>query len=118
LSFNSSLQLIADSATLRDRTTPRVNCDVRRFGRVAFGGRAVDRVRRQEEFHALDVTGRCAITHVHVTATNPLCAGRHPDLVTHAIIADRSAEGVATVEEIVAREGRIVPAGVADAVVD
>ena len=68
--------------------------------------------------HALHVPCRCAVALVQVTATNPLRAGRHPDLVTHAIIADRGAEGVATVEEIVARKGRIVPARVADAVVD
>ena len=55
---------------------------------------------------------------VHVPATDPLCAGRHPDLVTHAIITDCGAQRVATVEEIVARERRIVPARIADAVVD
>ena len=55
---------------------------------------------------------------VHVAAGDPLCAGRHPDLVASAVIADRGASGVAAVEEVVAREWRIVPARVADAVVN
>ena len=41
--------------------------------------------------------GRCAVALVHVTATDPLCAGRHPDLVDPAVIADRGAGGVRAV---------------------
>src|SRR5438093_7813585 len=118
LSFNGDLQLVADSAAFRGRATPGVNRYVRCLGRIALSGGAVDRIRRQEKLHALDVSGRCAVAHVHVPAPDPLCAGSHPDLVTHTIIADRSAEGVATVEEIVAREWRIVATRVADAVVN
>ena len=55
---------------------------------------------------------------VHVTATDPLCAGRHSDLVAHAIVADRRARGVRAVKEIVARERRIISARIADAIMD
>ena len=81
---------------------PRVNGDVRRLGRVGIA--AADLGRRQKPFHALNVASRCAGTHVHVTATNPLCAGRHSDLITHAIVTDRRARSVRAVKEIVARE--------------
>ena len=83
-----------------------------------MGRSAVERVRRKEPFHALHVSGRRAVADIHVTATNPLCAGRHPYLVTHTVIADCRAGGVRTVEVIIAREGRIVPAGIADAVMN
>ena len=79
---------------------------------------ATHRVRRKEKFHALDVSGRCAVALVHVTATDPLCAGRHPDLVARAVIADRGASGVGAVAIVVARERRIVTARIADAVMD
>ena len=81
-------------------------------------GCAVKRVRRKEELHAFDVSRRCPVALVHVTATNPLCTGRHPDLVTHAIIAYRGACGMTTVKEIVARKRRIIPARITDTVVD
>jgi hypothetical protein len=79
---------------------------------------AVKRVRRKEEFHALDVSGRCPVALVHVTATNPLCAGCHANLITRAVIADCSAGGVGSVEEIIARLLGIIAAGVANAVVN
>lgn len=104
--------------TFRRGTTPRVNCDVRGFGRVALGWRAVKRIRREEPFHAFHVPGGRPITHVHVTATNPLRARRHPDLITSSVIADGRAGRVATVEEIVAREWRIISARVSAAVMD
>ena len=44
---------------------------------------------------------------VHVAATNPFCAGGHPDLVASAVIADRGACGMRAVKEIIARERRI-----------
>jgi len=80
--------------------------------------RAVDWVRRQEPFHALDVSCRRAVAHIHVAATDPLRTGRHPDLVAHAVIADRCACGVAAMKEVVARKLRIIPARVADAVMN
>ena len=68
--------------------------------------------------HTLDVPGGCAVTHVHVAASNPLCAGRHSDLVTRPVISDRGTGGVRAMKVIVARERRIVAARVTDAVVD
>ena len=103
LSFNSSLQLVADNATLRSRATPRVSRYIRCLGRVAFVGRAAEWVRRQEKFHALDVSGRCAVPLIHVTAADPFCAGRHSNLVGAAVVANCRANGVTSVEKILAR---------------
>jgi hypothetical protein len=103
LRFNSSLQLVADDATLRGRATPGVSRYIRRQGGVAFVRRAAERVRRQEKFHALDVSGRCAIALIHVTATDPLRTGRHSNLVGAAIVANCRANGVTSMEEIIAR---------------
>jgi hypothetical protein len=103
LRFNSSLQLVADDATLRSGATPGVSRYIRRQGGVAFGGRAVEWVRRQEKFHALDVSGRCAIALIHVTATDPFCTGRHSNLVGAAVVTNRRANGVTSMEEIIAR---------------
>ena len=118
LSFNSGLQLVADNATLRSRATPGVDCNIGCLGRVTFVRRAVEWVRRKEEFHALDVPGGCAVSLVHVTATDPFCAGRHSDLVGAAIVADRCAGCVRAVEEIVTRLLRIIPARIAHTVMD
>ena len=79
---------------------------------------AVYRVRRKEKFHALDVPGGCAIVLVHVAATDPLGAGRHSDLVTSTVVADRCANSVSAVTQIITGLGRVVTAGIADAVVD
>jgi hypothetical protein len=117
LSCNGSLQRVSRTA-FRSRATPGVNRDIGCFGRVAFSWRAVDRIGRKEKFHALHVSGRCAVTHVHVATTDPLRPGRHTDLITHAIVADRCTGGVRAMEEVVARKWRIVPAGVADAVMN
>jgi hypothetical protein len=103
LSFNSGLQLVTDNATLRSRATPGVSRYIRRLGRIAFVGRAAERVRRQEKLHALDVSGWCAIALVHVTATDPLRTGRHSNLVDAAIVANCRANGVTSMEEIIAR---------------
>jgi len=103
LRFNSSLQLVADDATLRSRATPGVSRYIRRLGWVAFVGCAAEWVRRQEKFHALDVSGWCAIALVHVTATDPLRTGSHSNLVGAAIVANCRANGVTSVEEIIAR---------------
>ena len=118
LSFNSGLQLVADNATLRSRATPGVDCNIRRFGRVAFGRRAVEWIRRQEKFHTLDVSRRRAIALVHVPAADPFCTGRHSDLISAAIVADRCAGCVRAVEEIITRLLRIVPARIAHTVMD
>ena len=103
LSFNSSLQLVADNATLRGRATPGVSRYIRRQGRVALVRGAVERVRRQEKFHALDVPGWCAVPLIHVTAAYPFCAGRHSNLVGAAIVTNRRANGMTSMEEIIAR---------------
>ena len=55
---------------------------------------------------------------IDVAASDPLCAGRHANLVAHAVVTDRCACGVATVAVVVARERRIIAAWVAYAVVD
>ena len=111
LSFNGRLQCVNRTA-FRCRTTPGVDGNVRRLGRVALIRVAAYRVRRQEKFHALDVSGRRADTLVHVAASNPLCAGRHSNLVRATVGADRGASGVAAVEEVIARLWRV---GTADA---
>ena len=118
LSFNSSLQLVADNTTLRSRATPGVGRYIRCLGRIALLGRAAERVRRKEKFHALDVPGWCAVPLIHVTTAYPFCAGRHSNLVGAAIVTNRRADGVTSMEEIIARLWRIVPARVAHAVVD
>src|SRR5205814_9418695 len=47
-----------------------------------------------------------------------LCAGLHSDLVTSAVVADRRAKSVGSVEKVIARLWRIVAARVANAIVD
>src|SRR5439155_4027450 len=103
LSFNSGLQLVADHATLRGGATPGVSRYIRRLGRIALLRRAAERVRREEKFHALDVPGWCAVPLIHVTAAYPFCAGRHSNLVGPAIVTNRRANSVTSVEEIIAR---------------
>ena len=97
---------------------PGVVSNVRRFGWVALA--ATDWVRRKEPFHAFDASGGCRQVRwsIYHTASDPLCAGRHPDLVAHAIVADRGTSGVAAVAVVVARERRIVAARVADTVMN
>lgn len=118
MSFNSGLQLVADCTAFGCWATPGVNCHVWRLGRIALRWRAVERIRRQEPLHALDVPGRRAVALVHVAAPDPLRAGCHPDLVTRAVIADRRAGSMTAVEVIIARLLRIVAARIASAVVN
>jgi hypothetical protein len=118
LRFYRHSQFVTRCAAFRDRAAPGVNRNVRCLRRVALRWSAVKRVRRQEKFHAFDVSGRCAVAHVHVTATDPLRAGRHPDLVAHPIVAYRGAGGMTAMEEVIAREWRIIAARITDAVVD
>jgi hypothetical protein len=103
LSFHSCLQFVADHATLRGRAAPGVSGYIRRQGRVALIGRAVERVRREEKFHALDVSGWRAVPLIHVTAAYPFCARRHSNLVGAAIVTNRRAYGMTSMEEIIAR---------------
>jgi hypothetical protein len=51
-------------------------------------------------------------------ATDPLCTGRHPDLVTLSVITDHRSGGVRAVSLVVARERRIVSANVTDTVMN
>jgi hypothetical protein len=118
LSFNCGLQFVAGRAPFGNRTTPGINGNVGCLGRITLVWRAVERIRRQEELHALDVTSWCPVALVHVTATDPLCSRRHAYLVTHAVVTDGCAGCVRAVEEIIARLLRIIPAGVAHAVVN
>jgi len=104
LSFNGSLQRVRRAA-FRSRTTPGVDRNIRRFGRV--GILAVDPGRRQEPLHALHVSGRSAVALIHVTTTNPFCTRGHADLVTSAVIANGCAGGMGAVKEVVAWERRI-----------
>jgi len=117
LRFNCGLQFVACGAAFRRRAAPGVNCDVGCLRWIALIRRAVKRVRRQEPFHTFDVSGWCAVALIHVTATNPFCTGRHPDLVTIAVVTNGCAGGVRAVEEIIARLLRIIPAGISRAVV-
>ena len=107
LSFNGGLQLVADNTTLRDRAGPGVDRNIGCFGRVAFVRRAADWVRREEKFHALHICCWRAVALVHVTASNPLCAGRHPNLIGAAIVSDCCAGCVRAVEEIITRLWRV-----------
>ena len=59
-----------------------------------------------------------ALDSIYHTAGDPLCAGRHPNLVAGAVVANHGASGVAAVTTVVARLRRVVTAGVADTVVD
>jgi hypothetical protein len=102
LRFHGGLQSV-HRTTLRGRAAPRVVGNIGRFGRVALIRSATQWVRRKKPFHALDVPGWCPVSLVHVTATDPLCAGRHADLIGTAVIANRGCDGVRSVEEIVAR---------------
>ena len=81
---------------------PGVIGDIRRLGWI--GVAAIDPGGSKEPLHTLDVSGRGAGARIHVTATNPLCAGRHADLVTCAVVADHCANGVSAMSIIVARE--------------
>ena len=95
---------------------PSVNGNVRSFKRIALA--AAYRVRRKEPFHALEVSGRCAVALIHVTTTDPFREGRHANLVTHAVIADCGADRMRAMTVIVARERRIIAARISNAVVD
>jgi hypothetical protein len=108
LGLNRDSQFVAGCAPFRGRATPGVDSNVRCLRRVAFVWRAANRVRSQEKLHALDVPCRCARAIVfHVTATNPLRARRHSNLVSAAVIAYRCARCVRAMAKTVARLGGI-----------
>ena len=95
---------------------PCVNCDIGSFKRIALA--AAYRVRRKEPFHALEVSGRCAVTLIHVTTTDPFREWRHANLVTHAVIANCRADRMRAMADVVARKRRIIAAWISNAVVD
>ena len=95
---------------------PGVICDVRCFGRI--GITAVDPRGSKEPLHTFDIPRRRAKVCVHVAATDPLCAGRHPNLVTLSVITYHGAGGVRPVSLVVAWEGRIVSANIPNAVMN
>ena len=95
---------------------PSVNGNVRSFKRIALA--AAYRVRRKEPFHALEVSGRCAVALIHVTTTDPFREGRHPNLIAHVVIADRSPDRMRAMTVVVARKRRIIAAGISNAVVN
>ena len=95
---------------------PSVNGNVRSFKRIALA--AAYRVRRKEPFHALEVSGRCAVALIQVTTTDPFREGRHANLVTHAVIADCSPDRMRAMTVIVARKRRIIAARISNAVVN
>ena len=115
MSFDSGLQRI-DGTTFRWRTAPRVIRNIGSFQWIALA--AAYWIRRKEPFHALEISRRCAVTLIQVTATDPLCAGCHPNLVARAIVADRGAYGMRAMPIVIARKRRIVAAGIPDAVVN
>ena len=75
-------------------------------------------VRREEPFHSLDVSGRCSVSLVHVTATDPLRSGRHADLVTRAVIAGCGADRMRAMANVVARKRRIIATWISNAVMN
>ena len=115
LSFNGGLQRV-ERTTFLGRAVPGVICNVRCLGRVGIA--AANPRRSKEPLHALDIPSRCAKVCVHVAATDPLCAGRHPDLVTPSVITDHGAGGMRAVSLVIARERRIVSARITDAVMN
>ena len=116
LSFDSSLQRVRPNNLPKAGSTHALIVISGALKRVALT--AAYRVRRKKPFHALEVSGRCAVTLVHVTATDPLRSGRHADLVAHAVIANCGAYRMRAMTNVVARKRRIVAAWIADAVVD
>lgn len=105
LSFHCGPQFISGSATFRRRATPGVVRNIGGFCRVAFVWRAIERVRREEKFHALDVARRGAGALIHVPTTDPFRPWGHAYLVRAAIIAHRCCDGMSSMEEIIARFG-------------
>jgi hypothetical protein len=117
LSLHSGPQCV-NRTTFRRRTSPRVRRNIGRQGWIALGWRAAHWVRREKKFHALDISGRCAVALIHVATTDPLRPWRHADLIAHTIIADCRAYGMGPMPVVIARRLRVVTAGVASAAVN
>ncbi len=115
LSFDSRLQCVSRT-TFRRRADPRVTRNIGSSEWIALP--AAYWIRRQEPFHALDVSGRRAITLIHITTADPLCAGGHPDLIAHAIVANRGPHRMRAMTVVITRERRIVSTGISGAVMD
>src|SRR5262245_45651108 len=114
LRFDSSLQCIRRTTYIR-RALPGVVGNVWRHCRVALAWIAANRIWRKEKFHAFDHCGRRRrrVRCIRLAASDPLCAGRHPNLVAHTVIADHRTSGVAAVTMAIARLWRVVATWVA-----
>ena len=55
---------------------------------------------------------------IHVPTTDPFREGRHPNLVSHRVVANRCAHRMRAMTVIVARKWRIIAAGISNAVVN
>src|SRR4029077_1763364 len=109
LSFDGGLQGV-NGTTFRRRAMPCINGNVGSSQWVALA--AAYRVRREEPFHALEVSGRCAVTLIQVTTTDPFRERRHPNLVAHVVIPNRSPDRMRAMSVVVARKRRIIAAGI------
>ena len=115
LSFDGRLQRV-NRTTFGRWAAPRINGDIRSAKRVPLA--AAYRIRRKEPFHAFEVSGRCAVALIHVPTSDPFRAGRHPNLISHRVVANSCADGVRAMTKVVARKRRIIAAGICDAVVN
>lgn len=115
LRFYRSLQR-GCRTTFRRRTDPGVTRNIWSSYWVALA--AAYRIWCQKPFHALDVSRRRAVTLVHIAATDPLCTGCHPNLVTGSVVTSGGPDRVSAVPVIVAGERRIVAARVAHTIVN
>ena len=86
------------------------------LSRVALA--AAYRVRRKEPFHALDVSGRCAVALVHVTTADPFRQGAMPIWLPMPSSPIAVPDRMRAMTEVVARKRRIVAAGISNAVVN
>src|SRR5207247_2319694 len=64
------------------------------------------------------VSGNRSVSGIHIAAADPLCARRHADLISGAVIARHRARDVGPMPFVITRGGRIVATGVIGRVVD
>ena len=74
-----------------------------RIARIALRRSAAYRIRREKEFKTFAVAGRGAVSLVHISATHPFRAGRHPDLIARPIVPDGRPHSVCAVAVVIAR---------------